>query len=256
MIETSSAITMPEKRAVIKAWNAEFPELSLYRTQDLVKMVGPMFLTMNFSHKHLGQKRYKVNYSAHCICRPSDFIAQTLVYYHSPGRGGEVFGGRNINYFRHLDHLEPEFKEIADYWRQHAWISLEGEITMDDIFQGHKNFAESLVPGGLGLYDIDGLAYTASWAGLPDKEREYLDWIEFMVKKHSISVHRARGGERWKERIEYYIDRPELLRKFCRAIVQGAGLGGVPYQEIKDAPYKEIVLYDEAKDPFVEPCDE
>ena len=252
----SQFLTMPEKRAAMKAWNAEVPELAPYRTKDLVKRVGPLLLKLKFEHKDRGFKAYQLEYTAHCICQPANFIAKTLGYYHSLGREGEVFDGRNINYFDHKDHLEPEFKEIADYWRQHVWIPLEGEITMDDIFQGYKNYAESGVVGSIALFDVEGLVYTAAWAGLPDKAREHLDWVEFMVKKHCESIHRAGGRERWKERIEYYIDRPELLRKFHRAIVKGSGLGDVPYQEIKDAPYKEVALYDEAKDPFVEPREE
>lgn len=237
-----------DRNMIRKDWASLLPDMLPRPKTTLIKfyrIVGPLVICVNLDLD--GGGRYEVEYYVHNFTSEKHVLA---IYIRSNPHTSLMFIKRDD----HKQKYQESFKSL----RENAWISLDGPITLDDIFNGYSNAAKSkynrlranydaslasftkafngdierakerLVLGGLTEYEAATPALVAAWAGEPKKAKKYWDW--------GLKVCSA------KEMIERYgdlLDQPELLRATARAERIKHGLTYAPCQDIVGVPYKE-----------------
>lgn len=239
-----------DRNMIRKDWAALLPDMLPRPKTTLIKfyrMVGPLVICVNLNLD--GGGTYQVGYYLHSFVIESNVLA---IYLRTNPHTSLMFIKRDD----HKQKYQESFKSL----KENAWISLDGPITLDDIFNGYSNAAraqytrsranydESLVAltkrfngdvekakekielGTLEPYEAITPAFVAAWAGELKKAKEYLDWAYKVVRY---------DGDKMYIEGEKLIANPDLLRATAKAERIKHGLTYAPCQNIVGVPYQE-----------------
>lgn len=242
-------LTDTHKKRILKDWAKHFPEMVPFKSKItyhlLFKMVGPFIFEIGIRKSNLHKDKYT----------PGLWVTHLLLPINETGSTGILESeSHHFKDIKVIDHYQGFYTDIVEIVREKFWFPLEGDISLDQIckFQALTD-------------DVRAKALALSWAGRQDlaiePRDEYLNILRDLKDKDpnyykenatkymelfNFEYDPDNVGAAWEQKFIEIIDNPDFIRDIVRDNVKKfgveLGLNIVPYQDIKDAPYKELSL--------------
>jgi hypothetical protein len=241
-------LTDTHKKRILKDWAKHFPEMVPFKSKysyyhTLSKMVGPFIFTIGIGRSNLHKDKYKTLLWVEHLLLPMNKPSISILESESKGHWDITV----------IDHHQGFYTDIIEIVREKFWFPLEGDVSLEQIFSFIKD------------NDAEVVALALSWAGRKDLAVEFRDKelnVLKNLKEKNPSYYKENAtkqmqlfnfeydpdnvGGAWEQKFIDIIDDPDFIRDIVRTNVKKygveLGLNIFPYQDIKDAPYKELAL--------------
>lgn len=221
--------TPKQRREKVIEWLDFFPEMGFDKNRMIARLVGPFIIGFYFKTN---------NTIGAGLC--ADFITANLATFDFEEK--ESFTLCKFEQGHTIKHDWP--RELLEAWvekfRLRFPIKTEGFITLDEILNIY--FTKTNYVSSTRLFDP---TLICIWAGEIERAEKY---FEKALEKQKRYQEAAKGYpdyfKGWEltnepvEKIRYFMDNPEELRKIYIHNIKNKKLDMLPYQDL-DVPYKE-----------------
>lgn len=191
---------MISKTEIIKDWAELFPELKKYKNLHLNNRLGP--LVVGIYLKMVRNMYYTPIFYVHNLCREFPCFTLTLQ--------------KDVGTIKLENHKE-QYKVLAEKLRGKIYLPLEGDIYIDEIITGYKDFFE--YPYKSSFIEYEDLALTCGWLGNIKVLEDVLSYIYDKLKVVEKAPYYNEFGnfEEWFHDLKKKSMQYDMLHKICES---------------------------------------
>lgn len=211
------------KKRITQEWSQEFPALGIYKPMWLMRIVG-LFVQGICLDRDSGNDNYLPTFHLHNLANQKvDFISLTL---RTPLRSERTNYSDRLTLARH----EKCFSEIVSRFRAQCPLSLEGDLTCDDLISAYQNYiahgqAETAYP----LNEFYDMVCIYIWCGRRDDARFFFRECQKKIKLWPDQVTQfSQDGILDFCRLESAMEHPFVLEDRVKKATRALGLDKLP----------------------------